>query len=74
MAQWLTNLTRTMRLWVRSLTSLSGLGIWRCCELWCRLEAAAEMPPPSLGTSICRKRSPKKTKDNKKKKKKEKVP
>ena len=26
----------TMRLWVRSLTSLSGLGIWHCHELWCR--------------------------------------
>ena len=26
----------TMRLWVRSLTSLSGLRIRRCCELWCR--------------------------------------
>ena len=26
----------TMRLQVRSLASLSGLMIWRCCELWCR--------------------------------------
>ena len=26
----------TMRLWVPSLASLSGLRIWRCCELWCR--------------------------------------
>ena len=26
----------TMRLWVRSLASLSGLRIWRCHELWCR--------------------------------------
>ena len=25
-----------MRLRVRSLVSLSGLRIWRCCELWCR--------------------------------------
>ena len=25
-----------MRLRVRSLASLSGLRIWRCCELWCR--------------------------------------
>ena len=28
----------TMRLWVRSLASLSGLRIWRCHELWCRLQ------------------------------------
>ena len=26
----------TMRLQVRSLASLSGLRIRRCCELWCR--------------------------------------
>ena len=25
----------TMRLQVQSLASLSGLRIWRCCELWC---------------------------------------
>ena len=30
-----TNL-RTMRLWVQSLASLSGLRIWCWCELWCR--------------------------------------
>ena len=28
----------TMRLWVRSLASLSGLRFWHCCELWCRLQ------------------------------------
>ena len=28
----------TMRLWVRSLDSLSGLRIQLCCELWCRLQ------------------------------------
>ena len=28
----------TMRLWVQSLASLSGLRIWHCCELWCRLQ------------------------------------
>ena len=27
-----------MRLWVRSLASLSGLQIWRCCELWYKLQ------------------------------------
>ena len=26
----------TMRLQVQSLAFLSGLRIWRCCELWCR--------------------------------------
>ena len=26
----------TLRLWVRSLTLLSGLRIQHCCELWCR--------------------------------------
>ena len=26
----------SMRMWVRSLASLSGLGIWCCRELWCR--------------------------------------
>ena len=25
----------SMRMWVQSLVSLSGLGIWHCCELWC---------------------------------------
>ena len=28
----------TMRLQVRSLALLSGLKIWCCCELWCRLQ------------------------------------
>ena len=28
----------SMRLWVRSLASLSGLRIRRCHELWCRLQ------------------------------------
>ena len=28
----------TMRLWVRSLASLSELKIWHCYELWCRLQ------------------------------------
>ena len=27
-----------MRLWVPSLALLSGLRIWRCHELWCRLK------------------------------------
>ena len=28
----------TMRLQVQSLALLSGLRIWHCCELWCRLQ------------------------------------
>ena len=28
----------SVRLWDRSLPSLSGLMIWHCCELWCRLK------------------------------------
>ena len=27
-----------MRLWVWSLASLSGLRIWLCCDLWCRMQ------------------------------------
>ena len=33
----------TMRLWVRSLVSLTELRIRRCCELWCR----SQMQPRS---------------------------
>ena len=69
---------RTMRLRVQSLDSLSGLGIQRCSELWCRSQmwlrssvAAAvaqagscrSNSTPSLGTSILHRRSPKMTKD-----------
>ena len=34
MTQWLMNLTRNHEV---PLASLSGLMIWPCCELWCRL-------------------------------------
>ena len=37
-AQWLTNLNRNDELWVGSLALLSGLRIWHCRELWCRLQ------------------------------------
>ena len=43
---------------VRSLASLSGLRIQRCCELWCRLEAAAPIqlldwePPYAAGVAL----------------------
>ena len=35
-AQWKQIQLETMRLWVQSLASISGLRIQRCCELWCR--------------------------------------
>jgi len=57
---------------IQSLASLSGLRIWRCCELWCksqtRLRSGSNLTP-SLGTYRCRRCSPKKTKKKKKKKK-----
>ena len=61
-----------MRLRVRSLASLSGLSIWHCHELWCRLHMrldlawlwrrpAAVVPfsTPSLGTCMCLRCGPK---------------
>ena len=36
---WCSRNHATMRLQVQSLASLSGLRIWHCCELWCRLQA-----------------------------------
>ena len=75
-AQWKLIRLVTMRLWVQFLTSLSGLRIWCCHELWCKLQtwwlgsgiivAVAQAgsyssdSTPSLGTSICRECSPKK--------------
>ena len=73
MAQWLTTPTRNHEVAVRSLALLSGLRIWRCHELWCRLQtwlgfrvamslASAGIYSsnwtPSLGTSVCRGSSP----------------
>ena len=67
----------SMRMRVRSLASLSGLRIRRCHELSCRLQtrlgsgvavAVAKASgysshlTPSLGTSMCCRCSPKKTK------------
>jgi len=34
--QWVKNLTGIMRMWVQSLTLLSGLKIQHCHELWHR--------------------------------------
>ena len=76
------NLTRTMRLQVRSLASLSGLRMQHCGELWCRSQtwlgsgvavAVAQAGSyssdltPHLGTSICCGSSPKKHTPPKKK-------
>ena len=78
-----------MRMWVPSLASHSGLRIQCCPELWCRSQmklrsrvavAAAwaggysSDSTPSLGTSMCHRCGPKKTKRQKKKKKKIKTP
>ena len=69
-----------MRTWVQSLASLGGLKIWHCSELRCRWQkqfrscvAVAQAgsyifdSTPSLGTSICLRCGPIKTKDKKKK-------
>ena len=68
-----------MKLLVQSMASISGLGIWHCCELWCRSQmqvksgiAVAVMQAsgyssdytPSLGTSICLGGGPRKDKKN----------
>ena len=68
----------SMRLWVRSLASFSGLRIGCCCELGCRSQtrlrsgiavsvvsagSCSSDLTPSLGTSMCCGCSPKKTKD-----------
>ena len=65
----------SMRMQVRSLASLSGLGIQRCSELWCKLQmqlrscvavvqaSSCSFPSaPSLGTSIYCTCGPKKKK------------
>ena len=68
-----------MRMQVQSLASLNGLRIQHCHELWCRLQAwlgsrmavgwassCSSESPPTLGTSICCRCSPKKTKKKEK--------
>ena len=61
----------TVRFWVRSLASLSGLRIWHRYELWCRSQMRLRShladrcscdPTPSLGLSICCGCGPKKQK------------
>ena len=70
------------RMQVRSLALLSELRLWRCHELWCRLQirigsciavtvvqasSYSSDLIPGLGTSICRRCSPKKQKYKEKK-------
>ena len=75
-----TNLV-SMKMWVQSLASLSGLGIQCCHELWCRLQTQLEPriavavsqtgccsseSTPSLRTSVCRRYGLKKAKEKEK--------
>ena len=67
----------TMRLWVQSLASLSGLRILHCHELWCRsqmwlgpgvtvalawADGYSSDSAPRLGTSMCHRCGPKEKK------------
>ena len=76
-AQWEQIQLVSMRMQVQCLASLSGSGVLHCRELWCRLQtwlrshvaeavavagSCSSNSIPSLGTSICRGCSPKKTK------------
>ena len=64
----------SLRTWVQSLTSFSGLRIQHCHELQCRSQprilhccgCGVDWPHPSLGTSICCGCSPTQTKKDKK--------
>ena len=77
--KWIWPVTMRMQVW--SLASLSGLRIWHCGELWCRSKTwlgsgiAVAMTlarghssdlTPRLGTSICHRCGPKKTKKKRK--------
>ena len=52
MAPWKRIQLETMRLWVRSLASLSVSRIQRCCELWCRSQM--RLDPAALLWLWCR--------------------
>ena len=58
-----------MRLRVRALASLSGLGIWRCRELWCRPAAVASVGPlawePPCAAGVALEKTKKKKKKDK---------
>ena len=59
-----------MRTQVRFLASLTGLGIWHCSELWCRLVATAPNGPLAWEPQYAADADLKRQKDKKKKKKK----
>ena len=67
-----------MRAQAQSLALLSGLRIWLCCELWCRLEATALIQPlalePPYAVDAALKRQTNKQPKNKTKKKQQKNP
>ena len=82
----LTSIYEEARIW--SLASLSGLRIQRCHEPWCRLQtwlgshiavavvqarSYSSDQTPILGTSICFRYSPKRTKKEKKKKRRKQI-
>ena len=71
-----------MRLQVRSLALLSGLRLWHCCELWCRLQTwlrsrvavallrpLAWEPPYAAGAALEKAKRQKKKKKKKERKK-----
>ena len=75
MAQWLTNLTSIHEDVDSILASISGLRIWHCRELWCRLQTqlgsgvavavasgCSSNSTSSLGISVCHGCGPKKQK------------
>ena len=74
MAQPLGNLTSIHDNAVRPLVWLSGLRIWRCCELWCRPMATVliQLLAWELPNAMCMALNRQKDKKKKKKKKKKK--
>ena len=83
MAQRVKNLTVSMRMWVQSLASISGLRMQHCCKLWCRLQmqlgsgvamtvvqacSGSSNSTPSPGTSMCYRCGPKRKKEKERKK------
>ena len=66
---WLSGLRTqlvSMRTWVRSLASLTGLRIWCCCKLWCMsapgapIQPLAWEPPYTLCVSLKKRKEKKK--------------
>ena len=81
-AQWVRNLSiigvpivaqqkqiqlRTVKLWVQSLTSISGLRFWCCRELWCRPAAVTPIQPLAWESPYTAGATPKRQKKKRKK-------